>query len=326
MNIVILQTRLPLKDVEHLLQEFPHYLFLSFSEASYKNLTPDNWAQVEILYGNRLTPQELEKAHQLHWIHCPTPEINQLCLDEIEKRGNIIITSVKEANLIQIGEFVMSATLAFAKNLIHWQEADKFPTLLGESKWRDTMWSLEEKLFLQIGLDKVGTEITRKAHEMKMKVWGVQKERSFHPNCQKTFPMKEMHSILPNADVVCLNLPRAKEYENWFKMPELELMKNDSILIVMGSHKIVDEEALAKIAETGKFRGILIDALHQMPIPASSPLWQIPNIIITPEAAPLPKTHLGEAFTVFRYNLRQYVHANFKDMRNVVTKSNPMLV
>lgn len=96
-------------------------------------------------------------------------------------------------------------------------------------------------------------------------------------------------------------------------------MKQGSILIVIGSGG-VDADALAQIAESGKFRGILIDASYQTPLPATSPLWNIRNIIITPEVASRPKSTERQAFRTFLYNLRQYLHGNFQDMRNLREK------
>lgn len=154
---------------------------------------------------------------------------------------------------------------------------------------------------------------------MEMRVWGVQKHRSFHPHCHKVLSTQELHSVLPAADVVCLAIPRGEQREKWFKREEMELMKNDSILVIIGSKTIIDENALAGVSKkTGKFRGILLDAFYQIPISPSSELWSIPNIIITPEVAPRPKTSKNEAFRLFRHNLRQYVHSNLTDMKNVI--------
>lgn len=322
MNIILLQGQLTLQEIDLLLREFPQYLFLSLSEAAYKNLSPDHWSRLEVLYGSRLTKEELEMAHQLRWIHSPSLNLNRLCLEEIEKRGNILITTTIEENSFQIGEFAMGALLAYAKNLFHWKASRALPTALWNSKWRDNAWSLKNKVFLQIGLGNEGTEIARRAKELKMRVWGMHQGRSFHPYCHQTFPLKELQAVLPQADVVCIALPKGKEYYNLFKREELELMKQDSILMIFGASHWVQETALAEVAASGKFRGILLDAYYQYPLPLHSPLWRIPELLITPEVAPRPKSTERQAFRTFLYNLRQYSHANFNDMRNAL---NPVL-
>ena len=318
MNIVLLQEQLKLQEIDLLLKEFPQYLFLSLSESAYKRLTLEDWGRLEIIYGSRLNHEELRKAHQLRWIHCPGPHLNRLCLEDIEKQGNVLITNTANENVTQIGEYVMAGILAFAKNLFHWKEENLEPALLWDSKWRESMWSLKDKVLLQIGLGKVGGEIARKARQFDMKVWGVQQKRSFHPDCNKTFAFKSLHSLLPAVDVISLALPRGRDYIDLLGKEELELIKPGAILSLVGSSSLVNVEALSQIAATGKFRGILLDSFYQTPILAQSPLWKIPNMLITPEVSPRPKSTERQSFRTFLYNLRQYLHGNFKDMRNLV--------
>lgn len=325
MNIILLQGQLTLQEIDQLLKEFPQFLFLSLSEASYKNLSPEHWSRLEVLYGFRLAKEELAMADQLRWIHCPGPYLNRLCVDEIEKQGNILITNTVDENIPQIGEYAMSIVLAFAKNLFAWKQVNQFPALVWDSKWRDTMWTLKNKILLQIGLGKEGAEIARRAQQMEMKVWGMHENRSFHPYCNKNFAFKDLHSLLPSVDVVSLCLARGKEYHHWFQQEELELMKQDSILMSIGSSTVIDEEALVKLVEKDKFRGIVLDAFYQTPIPVTSPLWKIPNLIITPDVSQRPKSMERQAFRLFLYNLRQYQHGNFKDMRNSVERTIPLV-
>ncbi len=325
MNIVLLQGVLTPQEIELLLKEFPQYLFLSLSEAVYKNLRSADWARLEILYGARLAKEDLARAPQLRWIHCPTPHLNRLCMEEIEKQGNILVSTTVDENAPQIAEFVMSAILGFAKNLFAWHETNKTPQAVWNSKWRDSMWTLKKKLLVQIGLDKAGTEIAKHARQMDMRVWGVQSQRSFHPYCHKTFELGDLQTILPEADVVSVNLGRGKKYHQLLKRKELELMKEDSILIILGPSSLLQEDALAQLAEAGKFRGILLDAWYQTPIAVQSMLWKIPHMLITPEIAPRPKSTERLAFRLFLYNLRQYLHGNFKDMRNLVEETSVLI-
>ena len=87
MNIILLQSQLLLHEIDLLLKEFPQFLFLSLSEAAYRNLGPEHWARLEILYGARLTKEELAKAHQLRWIQCPSPASKPLMHGRYRKAG-----------------------------------------------------------------------------------------------------------------------------------------------------------------------------------------------------------------------------------------------
>jgi len=317
MNIVLLQTKLPLEEIDLLLKEFPHYLFLSVTEAALEQLTDEHWAKVEIFFGERLTREQLEKAPQLRWIHTPADNTYDICMEKVAERENILVTTTEEENSARIGEFVMAGVLAFAKNLFHWKEAAAFPNLLWESKWRGSIWSLKKKHFLQIGLCRAGSEIAGAAKEAGMQVYGVLEKRSFHPCCDKTIALKDLHSVLPAADVVSLCLPKERRYNGWFGKEEIRLIKKGALLIVVGSSRAIDQKGLAEVAQKGRFRGILIDASPEAPIAAGSPLWKLPNLIVTPGVADLPHAKEGRAFKTFRFNLRQYLYGNFQDMGTV---------
>ncbi len=318
MNIVLLQSKLHLDEIDLLLKEFPEFLFLSLNESSYRQLQKSQWNDVEIIYGNKLTADDLTLAPNLRWIHATGSLLNRINIEEIRKRGNIIVTKTPDENIHQIGEFVIGGLLTFAKNFIRWSEADHFPALLWDSKWRDEMWTLQDKTLLQIGLGRIGTEIARRAQQFDMKVWGMSEKRTFHPHCDKTFSFKDIHSVLPVADIVSIALPPVKEYDNWFGEVEFEQMKENSILSIIGPHTIVNAESLVKFDQKRKFRGILLDAPYQTSIPQNSPLWELREKIITPEASPRPKSKDRQAFRLFVYNLRQYAHGNYKDFRNKV--------
>jgi len=322
MNIVLLQSALSIQEIEQLIEEFPHFLFLSFTPTTYKNLSKEDWAKVEIIYGNRLTDYEFSLAHQLRWIHSPSDQLTRLCLDLIKNQGNVQITIGKEENLVQLGEYVFAGILAFAKNLFKWKEMMQAPTAIWDSQWRDRMWTLQGKKFLQVGLGHVGTEFARLAKQFGMTVWGMQPRASFNPYCQKTFDLQEFQQLLPEVDVVSLCLPKSPAFEGWFGLEEFNLMKNESILAVVGSYKIFTENVLSVMQHSEKLRGLLVDASYQMPIPKGSLLWTIPQALVTPEVGSRPKAKSTQSYRTFRYNLRQYVHGNSNAMSNRIDQMN----
>lgn len=318
MNIALLQATLSFADVHRLIKEFPQFLFLSYPESSFQSISEEHWSLVEILLSTHLTPFELSLSQQLRWIHCPTNTLQRLCMEEIHSQGNILVSNTREDNLVQIGEFVMAGVLAYAKNLFKWKESNQLPPLVWDSKWRHTMWTLKDKIFLQIGLGKPGTEIARQASDFGMKVWGIDREEAFHPYCAKTMSFDSLYSALSKADIVSICLPRDKNYVKWFGEKELEAMKNDSILVCIGSSRLIDENALVEAVKKEKFRGVLLDGEYQIPISTLSPLWESPDVLVTPEVAPRPKASNSQTLKLFRYNLRQYVHGNYTDMKNLV--------
>lgn len=320
MKTILLQASLEPNEIAILHKDFPQYKIIYHQLhplPKSKNDAKTNWEEVEIIYGNRLSKEHLKQAPNLHWIHNPTSTFSRLCMDEILNQGNIIVTTSSEEHMVApLGEFVIAGILAFAKHLLRWKDAMSSSSTIWDSKFRDTMWSMQGRIFLQIGLDAKGTEIARCAKCLGLTVWGAQLKRSFHPHCERTFSMKDLDSILPEVDIVSICLPQLERYKDLLGSNEMNLIKNDSILIVIGAHTAVNEHALVKASKEGKFRGILLDVPYRGSLAPASPIWNIPDILITPEIADRPRSTRMEVFQTFHYNLRQYVFENFEGMRN----------
>ena len=321
MHIALLRVALSLAEINQLIHEFPQFLFLSYPEKEMKELSQEHWAKIEILFGSQLKAEELRLAHSLKWIHTPTNQFHRLCLAEIEAQNNILLTCTSEEHSFQIAEFVLSATLAYAKNLFNFKAINHYPSLLWDAKWRQSMWSLSGRTLVQIGMDKTGVEIAKRGFQSGMRVISIDKDRSFHPYCKKNLSIQDLPTLLPEADVVSVNLPRSREYRRWFGIPELKLLKKDAILIILGATELFDKEEELHPALFEKLRGCLIDAPYEIPLPSQSKLWSLPNLLITPDVSARPKSKVKEAFRLFRTNLRHYIHGNFRDMRHLISTS-----
>lgn len=331
MNVLILQYSLNPQELARIHREFPqlklrYYHLLDFSkfqmgptvEEKAVDTQDHNWKSVEILFGNHLTIEELKAAKDLRWIHNPSPSFSRMCLKEVIEKGNIIVTVGTGEYHFSVAEFVLAGILSFAKNLLYWKEMMHAPSHLWENKMRDNIWNLPNRILLQIGLNKEGTEIARLAKLNGMKVWGMEERRSFHPFCEKSFVMSDLLDVLPKVDVVSICLSKKDEYQDLITKSELEFMKQDSVLIVIGPHAVVNEHALVEVAQTGKLRGIILDVPYGSRIAPESPLWTLKNLLVTPEIAARPRQLSAKIFQSFHYNLRQYKVGNFNGMRGRV--------
>ena len=319
MNIVLMQIKFSPEEISPLLKEFPEFLFLSLNEQTCKELDQEHWVRVEIFLGSSLSKEELQLATHLKWIHVPNDDLSNLCLEEINERGNILVTLTENPNFNETADFAIACIFAFAKQLFHWKDAAKFPALLWEAKWRESMWDFKHKTLLQVGLNQTGLAIAEKAQMLGIRVIGLHSKKTFHPFCNKTLSYKDLNSVIPIADIVVLTLPKQKQYDQFFGKEELELMKNDSILIVLESNKVIDETSLAQVAKT-KFRGVAIDTYRGTPLSIHSPLYTIPTVIICPDVAALPENKQLSTYHNFRHNLRNYLHGNFTDLATLYEK------
>lgn len=316
MNIILIQNSLPQEIVKQLQEEFPQYEFQCISKEEMNFMSPRDAKRVEILNGSYLTPKNLENFQQLRWIHSPTSFTHDLCMKEIEEKGSIIVSVTKGLHVDQMAEFAFAGILAFSKHLIVWNEANKHIEQIWDMPEKQSVWTLRNRTLLVVGLGKLGSEVARLAKEFGLYTIGIHNTASFHPYCQKVLTFETLNSALPHADIVCLTLPHGEVNRCHFAEKEFKLMKNDSVFIVLSANAI-DDEALAHFANQNKFRGVLIDSHKHLSLPQSSPLWQNPHVIVTPDIATYPRTSEHNLFRLFRFNLRQFTHGNLTEMRNI---------
>ena len=101
----------------------------------------------------------------------------------------------------------------------------------------------------------------------------------------RVFPMERLDELLPQADVVALTLPHTPETAGLMDGARIARMKDDAILLNAGRGSVLDQAALARALAGGKLWGAALDVTEPEPLPLDSPLWDIPNLLITPHVA-----------------------------------------
>ena len=134
-----------------------------------------------------------------------------------------------------------------------------------------------------LGMGHIGQEIARKAKAFDMEVICVTRASSpAVPEIDRVVPRERVGEVLPTADVVMVAMPLDSATRGFLSAERIALMKDTAILVNISRGKVVDEAALARALVDGRIKGAGLDALAEEPLPASSPLWDLPNVLITP--------------------------------------------
>lgn len=307
-----------MEELAQLRTEFPQYQFICPAATVDIEAKIPNLSNITILFSRQLDADQLEQMPRLRWIHCPDPQLSELPLDALNEATQVVVTNTRGENLQQVREYVLAGVMAWAKQLFFWSEEMGQERQLWNRCPAGQPWLLNEKTFLQVGLGMVGSAITQGAHGLGMRVWGCDQRGSFHPHCDQVYPWKDLHSLLPAADVISICLPRGRQYEGVFGEREFSLLKDDSVLVSVCSGSALDEGAL--VAAAPRLRGLVLDTFSSSPLRKTSPLWRLPNALLTPEVSESPERDQREAYRSFRLNLRQFMHRNILDMQNVVER------
>jgi phosphoglycerate dehydrogenase-like enzyme len=203
----------------------------------------------------------------------------------------------------QLAEFAMLGLLAFNKDL---------PRLLRDKA--DRHWDhypvreLAGQTVLIVGLGSIGEEIARRAKAFGMRVVGLNRSGgSDSPQVDEMHAIGSLDELLPEADAVILALPSTHETARLLDARAIGLIRDGAVFVNVGRGTVVDEAALAAALAAGRIRGAALDVFATEPLPPDSPLWDLPNVLISPHTAALSIHENARIVELFCENLRRYL-------------------
>jgi len=152
-----------------------------------------------------------------------------------------------------------------------------------EKVYRKLPWrSLEGQRLLLIGLGHIGRALAVKARCFGMHITAVRSRQQDSPFADAVLPIKQLPELLAEADFVSLHIPYNEATHHFFDASLFAAMKNTSFFINTARGNIVDEQALIAALASRSIQGAYLDVFSQEPLPATSPLWEIDSVLISP--------------------------------------------
>jgi phosphoglycerate dehydrogenase-like enzyme len=253
---------------------------------SYDQL-PGEMPDTDILVGFTLTPAQLEASRKLRWIHVTAAGVAQLMRPDVKASG-VVVTNSRGIHAIPMAEHTMGMMLALSRRFpasMHFQDASRWAQ---QEIWdtRPRPSELRGATLLIVGFGAIGMELARLARAFGMRVWAVTRSgRADASLAERVFPATELHSALPEADYVVLAAPDTPETNRMIGERELRAMKRSAYLVNVARGTLVDETALVAALTQGTIAGAALDVAAQEPLAPESPLWQLPNVFITPHTS-----------------------------------------
>ena len=160
-----------------------------------------------------------------------------------------------------------------------------------------------------LGMGHIGQDIARKAKAFDMEVICVTRSPApAVPEIDRVVRREQVDEVLPSADVVMVAMPLDNGTRGFLSAERIALMQETAILVNISRGKVVDEAALARALADGRLMGAGLDALAEEPLPATSPLWDLPNVLITPHVGGQGGRQLWRRMSdLIRDNTRRYL-------------------
>jgi len=218
----------------------------------------------------------------------------RLTPDELDR---VAFASSAGVHATPLAEWSIFGLLAFTKGL---------PRLLEDKAARH--WDhypgdeLPGKTLLVVGVGEIGREVVRLARAFGMKVIGVKRHAE-----GEWSGVERLRDYAARADAMVVTLPLTEETAGLVDRETIEAMPEGAIFVNVGRGGVVDEDALVDALRSGKLRGAALDVFAEEPLPESSPLWGLDNVLLSPHTAALSIHENARIVELFAENLRRYL-------------------
>jgi phosphoglycerate dehydrogenase-like enzyme len=279
--------------------------------------------QIDVMYTMSTLPFP-ENAPRLRWVQLHSAGVDHILDHRLYADSDVMFTTTSGIHAIPMAEYTLAQMLAFAHHLLRMVEDKATVT----TKWTNGRWDryVPDELYGAtlgiVGYGSVGRQIARLAQTFGMKILALKRdvrrlvdEAYTMPGVgdpeaeipDRVYPPEALHSFLGECDYVAVTVPLTDQTRRLIDEAALAAMKPNAVLINIARGGIVDEAALIKALEQKTIAGAALDVFEEEPLPADSPLWGLPNVIISPHIAGFTPQYDERATDIFAENLRRFV-------------------
>lgn len=284
----------------------------------YENAEPA-LPEAEIVVTWSLRPQQFAAARKLRWIHSPAAAVHGVMIPEVVA-SDVVVTNASSVYGPIVAEHAMALLLAMARHLPSSVRYQQQHVWAQEAVWREGphFRELTGATLGLIGVGGIGGEVARRAVPFGMRLLAVRE----HPERgtdflegsasdvspeTKVFGFDHIDTVVAQADFLVLSAPLTPKTRGLMDAGRIARMKRQAYLINVGRGALVEEDALIQALRERRIGGAALDVFRHEPLPADSPLWDLPNVLITPHSAGLTETVWERQYTLLSENLRRYL-------------------
>ena len=262
-----------------------------------------------LTFNLKIPSQALQQGSRLRWVHSIPAGIDAIATPELLAAEHVAFTASKGPHAPLIAEQLVLLMLSLARHmpaLVHAQDACRWGRD-EQDNVAQTSTQLLGKTIAILGVGQIGRHLARICKiGFGMKALGMSRTSRDCEFVDEYFDRSNLHEALGEADVVALCVALTPATENIIGKAEFEAMKSTAFIINAGRGGLIDENALIDAMNANIIGGAGLDTVTVEPLPETSPLWGLPNTIITPHSGPFTDNLGGEVVNFFIENIRRF--------------------
>jgi phosphoglycerate dehydrogenase-like enzyme len=259
----------------------------------------------------------LEHSASVRWLQNYSAGVDKCVKSPLVHERDFLLTNMQRIYGPGIAEHVIGLTYMLSRKLHVFHDRQQ------EKKWdrkaveRTSMWELQGRTMLVVGLGGIGTQVAKRAHGLGMRVIATRNSSRKGPDYVDYVGLSdELHKLAAEADVVVNSTPLTPSTTGLFDKAFFAAMKPGAYFINVGRGQSVVTGDLVEALNAGRIGGAGLDVQDPEPLPPEHPLWSARNVVITPHISAGSDEQMQRFWLLVRENLRRYV--NGERMLNVV--------
>ena len=248
----------------------------------------------------------LAQARQLQWIQWPAAGVDRCVQEPAIHERHLLLTNLQRTMGPSMAEHVLGMMLALSRHFDYFMKQQQQAQWASEST-APQLVDLEGKTVLVVGLGGIGTEVARRAHAFGMRVTATRATGRSGPDFVSYVGLpEELPKLAREADFIVNCAPLTAQTTGIFNREFFETLKPGTYFISVGRGKSTVTADLIAALSSGRLAGAGLDVVDPEPLPADSPLWHLPNVIITPHVSADTQVSAEQRNFVLVENLRRY--------------------
>ncbi len=286
-----------------------------------EDIPPDLWARIEILYTNRVIPA-VEQVPRLRWIQFHWAGVDHIVNNPLLTNTGVVATTLSGAAASQMAEYIVMMLLSLGHRL------HDMITFQKRNEWAHDRWERFSPLELRgstigiVGYGSIGRQTARLLQPFGATILASKRD-AMHPEdydyippgmgdpggdlVHRIYPAEALRSMLKECDFIVVTLPKTPATHNLIKAEELAVCKPTAYLVDVSRGGIIDHGALYTALKDRKIAGAALDVYPEEPLPNESPLWKLPNVILTPHISGNTPNYDERATEMFAANLQRFI-------------------
>ncbi|MCC6194837.1 MAG: D-2-hydroxyacid dehydrogenase [Burkholderiales bacterium] len=279
----------------------------------------DALSRADILWDLPRKPGDLAVSKRVRWIQTTSTGVGQSVRSLGLDKSDIVVTTARGVHAGPLAEFVFMALLMHWRGFAHLQSEQR------ERRWlRYCGEEVAGRRIVIVGAGDLARGIAQRARAFELKVTAIGreagKERRHDGLFDEVQSRRGLHAALAEADATIVTVPHTAQTERMIDGRAFAAMKKNSAFINIARGQVVDEPALIEALRSGHLGFAALDVATVEPLPPDSPLWTLPNVLISPHSASTVPAENSRITDIFCRNLRCWLDGRFGDMHNVLDK------